>query len=95
MGLDQANGISDLLSREPLAGFLALTLIALVSLFFLLLREKNAHQKTVREVVTLTTALSAQWERQLVVQDKLSIVLEQLLSRTQRRPTQEVPKPSP
>jgi hypothetical protein len=83
--IEQANGISDLLQRQPLAGFLALTLVALAMLFVLLLREKAAHQATLREVVTLTSAISAQWTRQLDVQEKLSTVLEQLLDRDRAR----------
>jgi len=77
-----------------LAGFLALTLLALAMLFVLLLREKAAHQATLREVVTLTTAISAQWTRQLDVQEKLSTVLEHLLERdrARTRKTQEIPK---
>lgn len=74
--LDQANSITDLLVRAPLAGFLALTLIALVALFVLLQREKNAHLATVREVVALTTAISAQWDRQLEQQARIADELE-------------------
>lgn len=91
--MNQANELTDLLLRAPLAGFLAITIVALVAMFGLLIREKNAHQATVREVVTLTTALSAQWERQLAVQDRLSTVLEQMMARAQRRQSQDVPKP--
>lgn len=83
--LEQANGLADLLSREPLAGFLALTLLAVFALFVLLLREKAAHQATLREVVTLTSAISAQWTRQLDVQERLSAVLEQMLERDRAR----------
>ena len=71
MGLDEAEKMAALLERAPLAGFLALTLVALVVLFWLLMREKNAHQTTIREVVELTTAISGQWERQLDIQDRL------------------------
>lgn len=73
--IDQANSLTDLLVRAPLAGFLALTLIALVALFWMLIREKNAHQSTVREVVALTAAISAQWEKQLDLQEQLATAL--------------------
>ncbi|MCC6178800.1 MAG: hypothetical protein WAZ94_15310 [Phycisphaerales bacterium] len=71
MGLEEAEKIAALLERAPLAGFLALTIVAVVVLFWLLLREKNAHQTTIREVVELTSAISGQWERQLDLQDRL------------------------
>lgn len=73
--IEQANSLTDLLVRAPLAGFLALTLLALVVLFWLLIREKNAHQATVREVVALTAAISAQWEKQLDLQEQLATAL--------------------
>lgn len=73
--IEQANSLTDLLVRAPLAGFLALTLLALVMLFWLLIREKNAHQATVREVVALTAAISAQWEKQLDLQEQLATAL--------------------
>lgn len=82
--LDQANSITDLLVRAPLAGFLALTLIALVALFVLLQREKNAHLATVREVVALTTAISSQWDRQIKLQSEIAEELE-------RRPLERGP----
>jgi len=82
--LDQANSITDLLVRAPLAGFLALTLIALVALFILLQREKSAHLSTVREVVALTTAISSQWDRQLELQQQIAEELE-------RRPLERGP----
>lgn len=82
--LDQANSITDLLVRAPLAGFLALTLIALVALFVLLQREKNRHLETVREVVSLTAAISAQWDRQLELQQQIAEELE-------RRPLERAP----
>ena len=76
-GLESAATITDLLTRAPLAGFLALTLVALCALFVLLIREKNAHQTTVREVVALTAAISSQWDRQLELQERTTRVLEQ------------------
>jgi hypothetical protein len=76
--IEQANTITDLLLRAPLAGFLALTLIALVAVFVLLLREKASHLSTVREVVALTTAISSQWDRQLDLQERIARDLERL-----------------
>jgi len=81
--MEQANGITDLLARQPLAGFLALTILALVAMFFLLLREVRAHNATLREVVALTSAISKQWDSQLKVLEKLSSVLDHLT--TERR----------
>ena len=49
MGLDEAEKMAALLERAPLAGFLALTLVALVVLFWLLMREKNAAIDMVKE----------------------------------------------
>ena len=72
MGIQQAEQIAALLERAPLAGFLALTIVSVVVLFWLLMREKNAHQATVREVVALTTAISAHWERQLETNEEHS-----------------------
>lgn len=83
--IEQANGITDLLERAPLAGFLALTLIALFALFVLLMREKGSHHSTLREVVTLTTAISSQWERQLEQQEQLLAVLRRMDEREQHR----------
>lgn len=83
--IEQANGLTDLLARQPLAGFLALTLLAVVALFLLLLREKSAHQATLREVVTLTKAISDQWNRQLEIQQKLSEVLDHMMRRDRER----------
>ena len=89
MSLEQANGLTDLLVRQPLAGFLALTLLAVVTLFFLLLREVRAHNTTLREVVALTAAISKQWDSQLEVMTKLSAVLDHLTreQRPRRRST--------
>lgn len=82
--LEQANGLTDLLQRAPLAGFLALTILALMVLFILLMREKNAHHSTLREVVTLMSAISAQWEEQLKLQERLNTVLQRMDEREQR-----------
>lgn len=84
MGLDQANGLADLLTRAPLAGFLALTLLVVGALFGLLMREKSAHQKTIREVVVLTGAISAQWTRQLDLQAQSLAVLERVATRLEQ-----------
>jgi len=93
MGLDDAEKIAAMLERAPLSGFLALTLVALVVLFWLLMREKNAHQTTIREVVELTTAISGQWERQLNIQERL-VSLDarlQTIVQSPRPPSQERP----
>lgn len=82
--VEQAGGLADLLERQPLAAFLALTLIALVALFFLLLREMRAHTATLREVVGLTAAISKQWDSQLKLLERVAYVLDSL-SRTNRR----------
>ncbi len=83
--LEQANGITDLLERAPLAGFLALTLLALLALFVLLMREKAAHHSTLREVVTLTSAISSQWEKQLGQQETVNTALRRIDEREQHR----------
>lgn len=69
MSFEEIGALSALLERAPLAGFLALTLAAVMVLFLLLMREKNAHQETIREVVALTSAISDQWRRQLDARD--------------------------
>lgn len=63
MTLDQAKALADFLDRQPWPGFLALTLGALGVLFVLYVREKNAHQKTLREILPLVTTFSTQWNR--------------------------------
>lgn len=92
--VEHANGLTDLLARQPLAGFLALTLIALAAMFFLLLREVRAHNATLREVVALTSAISKQWDSQLQLMEKLSTILDRMMSRSKRRsPSQgDLPK---
>lgn len=95
--LDQANGITDLLERAPLAGFLAMTIIAIIALFWLLLREVKAHNATLREVLPLLTAIEKQWEGQLEVMQKLSTLLERMTAvpERSRRRTGEFPKVQP
>lgn len=88
--LEQANGITDLLERAPLAGFLSLTVLAIVVLFWLLLREVKAHNATLREVLPLLTAISAQWKQQLDVMGKLSTLLEKL-NTDRARPRRSAP----
>jgi hypothetical protein len=92
MGLDQANGLTDLLQRAPLAGFLALTLLVVVVLFTMLMREKSAHQDTIREVVKLTATMSEQWNNSLALQEEaakfdqaLRFVLERVVERLDSR----------
>jgi hypothetical protein len=94
--VEQANGLTDLLVRQPLAGFLALTLIALAAMFLLLLREVRAHNATLREVVALTSAISKQWDSQIQLMAKLSTILDRMTSRPKRRsPSQgDLPKVS-
>ena len=78
MPIDQANGLADLLTRAPLAGFLALTLLVVGALFALLMREKAAHQATIREVVVLMGAISTQWTQQLDLQTSIKALLERI-----------------
>ena len=61
--LDQAQGLTNLLEKQPLAGFLALTILALIVIFTLYVREKSSHQRTLREVLPLMTTFTAQWNR--------------------------------
>ncbi len=99
MPIDQANGLTDLLVRAPLAGFLALTLLALLGMFVLYVREKAAHMATLEKVVTLTTAISGQWNlwlaqiKELIEQNEgdarfqqaLKFVLERVVEKLESR----------
>lgn len=69
--LDQAQTLANLLEKQPLAGFLGLCIVALVTLFGLLLWEKRSHQKTLREVVALTTTFAHQWDRHLDLEQRM------------------------
>ncbi len=66
----RAQWLADFLERSPQTGYLALTILALLVVFALFLLEKNAHQKTIREVVTLLTTVSQQWDRSLDLEEK-------------------------
>lgn len=66
--IDRASRIADLLERQPLAGVVAFSWLALVVVFFLLIREYRAHRATLREVLTLTAAITQRWEAQLLEQ---------------------------
>lgn len=66
----RAQWLADFLERSPQTGYLALTILALLSVFVLLMLEKRAHQKTLREVVGLMTAFSKQWDRSLDLEER-------------------------
>ena len=78
MPIDQANGLADLLTRAPLAGFLAITLIVIGVLFGLLMREKTQHFNTLRDVLILMKAISDQWTKQLDAQEAVRLLLERI-----------------
>ena len=74
--LQQAQGLTDLLERQPLAGFLALLILTVIALFSLLMLEKRAHQRTLREVVGLTTTFAGQWNKHLELEARMLARLE-------------------
>lgn len=81
--LTQAQGLADFLERQPLAGFLALTLLALIAVFALFMLEKRAHQRTLREVVTLTTTFAERWNTHQELEARMLAVLERRPPSTQ------------
>lgn len=66
--VQRAAQISELLERQPLAGVVAFSWLALVVVFLLYIRENRAHQATLREIVTLTATITKRWEAQLLEQ---------------------------
>lgn len=81
--LSQAQGLADFLERQPLAGFLALTLLALIAVFALFMFEKRAHQKTLREVVTLMTTFAERWNTHQELEARMIEALERRTSSPQ------------
>jgi len=68
----RAQWLANFLEKQPLAGFLALTILALIVLFILYVREKGAHQTTLREMLPLMTTFSGQWNRHLELQERMA-----------------------
>lgn len=84
----RAQWLADFLERQPLAGFLALTILALLFVAGLFLLEKRAHQKTLREMLPLLTTFSGQWNRHLELQERMADRLDLKLA-----PQKSVPNP--
>jgi len=72
----RASEIAALVDDKPLAAVAAFSVLAVVVLFGALMWEKRSHQKTLREVVTLTTTFSAQWNRHLELEERITERLE-------------------
>lgn len=69
---DQVKTWQDIFGGGPLAAFLGLTIIAVVTLFWMLgrsnaklLKEKDDHAETIRTIVSLTATINATWAEQL------------------------------
>lgn len=67
----RAQWLADFLERQPLAGFLALTILALLGVFVLLMLEMRGHRKTLGGVVELTTTFAKQWDRHLDLEERM------------------------
>jgi hypothetical protein len=86
--MEVANQIFGLLEKGPLVAVLALALLAGVHLFRLLQAEQKAHLETVKTIVALAGAISAQWNKQLELAERTNEKLndiEPALLQSQRR----------
>lgn len=90
--ISRAQTLADLLERQPLAGFLALTLIALVVVAGLLLFEYRSHQKTLREVVALMTTFGSSWNRHQDLEEEMVMALA--FARSKRTEAQVLEAPA-
>lgn len=72
----RAGEIAAMFDDKPLAAGIAFCILAITVLFAALMWEKRSHQKTLREVVTLTTTFSAQWNRHLTLEERMTDRLE-------------------
>lgn len=74
--ITRAQEIADLLEARGPWAVAAFSGLALVAMFGFLMWEKRSHQKTLREVVTLCTTFSAQWNRRLDLEERMIDRLE-------------------
>lgn len=91
--ISRVQTLADLLERQPLAGFLALTIFALVIVAGLFIREKSQHQKTLREVVALMTTFANKWDRHQDLEEDMVVALS--FSRVRPARAEVVPEPVP
>lgn len=68
----RAEWLANFLEKQPLAGFLALTILALIIMFVLYVRSERAHQATLREMLPLLTTFSGQWNAHLELQNRMA-----------------------
>ena len=79
--IQNASSLAELLEQKPLAGFLALSIIAIVVLFGLLVWSWRSNGSTLREVVTLMTNFSNGWNKHLELEERMVELDEKRLAK--------------
>lgn len=81
---DRARELMDLFERNPYAAFLSLTVLAIIALFVLYVREQRAHLRTAQSIIPIAEALKTVVERNTTVLGDNTEVLQDSVGVLQR-----------